>query len=485
EISVSEYTAQTSLSQGEYQWKVRATDTAGNTGSWSTTYTFYINNVPVLLWTEESGYVNDGIEPDAGTHRTDEWTYRVKYVDKDNSPPDYVRLKIDADGDGKNYEDYSMFHETGDGDYTNGEIYFYVYESTFSYQDNPKYEFSASDGLSPAVGKPTEEQSGPVIGFPITFYDPEPVDSQNSQKVECRIKAVTPEGAEVSIDTATAKYRIYDNTQIKNSSASVKCLSINKNKSEALFSVSTDSFKIGDNNYIQWLCRDSQGEEWRSSLNRVKVSSNRAPEVIITQPLNNGRSTLNPVIKANAIDPEGNIDRESVKIRIREIDGADVLFVSGENTPDLYDHLTEIVSYTYNGNDIKENRKYKVTVSAGDAGYEVQKISTDTVVFTAVEEDIPGVVNYPNPFDPKKGKTTIVYVLKEDAFVTINIYDTGRKLVRNLINKQERSRGEHREEWSGENLAGRILANGIYLCEIIAEGSKEYRAYQKIAIFGE
>ena len=61
--------------------------------------------------------------------------------------------------------------------------------------------------------------------------------------------------------------------------------------------------------------------------------------------------------------------------------------------------------------------------------------------------------NYPNPF---KSTTKIAYRIKDDAFVTITVYDIFGKKVSTLVNSNQFS-GEHEVAFYAEN-----LSNGVY-----------------------
>ncbi|NLB34555.1 MAG: hypothetical protein GX817_01865, partial [Elusimicrobia bacterium] len=253
--------------------------------------------------------------------------------------------------------------------------------------------------------------------------------------------------------------------------------------SEVVFSVSTDTFKEGNENYVRWSCLDSDGDRWTSQLFRVKVATNEAPEIRIIQPVDGGYSTLNPVIEAEFIDTNG-IDIASIEIILKDGLGIEVLKVLGSDLPAIYDAETGILKYRVGDNLVRNNGEYNLKISATNTGYgEFALGASEEVSFTARRQGIADAVSYPNPFDPALGDATLRYVLSEDAEVTINIYDTSRNLVMTLIENEPRREGQNEDKWSGRNFACRNLSNGIYYLEFIAEGSKENRVYQTIAIF--
>ncbi len=103
-----------------------------------------VNNPPTLNWTRESGYMNDGIEPDYGTTRA-VYTYRIAYIDKDNHPPlgGYPKLYIYSQGIPIKNSPITMDPvDTKDGTYTDGKLY--TFSTNFS-EGTYTYKFEARD----------------------------------------------------------------------------------------------------------------------------------------------------------------------------------------------------------------------------------------------------------------------------------------------------------------------------------------------------
>lgn len=91
------------------------------------------------------------------------------------------------------------------------------------------------------------------------------------------------------------------------------------------------------------------------------------------------------------------------------------------------------------------------------------------------------IYNYPNPFNPDKGNTTLRYSLEKTARVTIKIYDAGGNLVITLLDAVLQQSGEEQSVvWDGKNSKGDIVANGVYFNVI--ETSENERAVGKIAV---
>ena len=95
--------------------------------------------------------------------------------------------------------------------------------------------------------------------------------------------------------------------------------------------------------------------------------------------------------------------------------------------------------------------------------------------------DSANVYNYPNPFDPGQGSTTLRFSLSQDARVTIRLYDGGNRLVRELVNGASHTAAEEVSvSWDGRNGNGEIVANGVYFAVI--ESDRGERAVGKIAV---
>ncbi len=80
-------------------------------------------------------------------------------------------------------------------------------------------------------------------------------------------------------------------------------------------------------------------------------------------------------------------------------------------------------------------------------------------------------MNYPNPFDPHKGKTTIQFYMEQEGEVEIKIYvRTG-----SLVNEWEFNamKGINTFQWDGRDKDGRVVENGTYFCLIKMGGKKK------------
>lgn len=82
-------------------------------------------------------------------------------------------------------------------------------------------------------------------------------------------------------------------------------------------------------------------------------------------------------------------------------------------------------------------------------------------------------LNYPNPFDPGTGTTTISYTLSKAAGITLSIHDLRGTLISRMnftAGANGGRAGYNTVSWNGRSDAGQVAGNGIYIYLIIADG---------------
>src|SRR3972149_12051245 len=103
-----------------------------------------VNTVPALSYSSESGYGSDGVNPNSGTASTT-FIYKVIYTDTNNNPPASIKVHIDGDALGLPMNiDTTAASILRDGNYTNGEQYYYT---TSLGIETHNYYFDVSDGI--------------------------------------------------------------------------------------------------------------------------------------------------------------------------------------------------------------------------------------------------------------------------------------------------------------------------------------------------
>ncbi len=138
------------------------------------------------------------------------------------------------------------------------------------------------------------------------------------------------------------------------------------------------------------------------------------------------------------------------------------------------------VAHDVNGNSVADNPRpqghfyyYRIRAqnNAGTWGpWSAESAPATTGLPTSV---ISSVSNFPNPVDTRKGgelaKTNIVYILNQDAEVTITLYDLLGYLVNSwtfAAGSQGGSKGANRVQWDGSNGSGMKVAKGGYIAQI-------------------
>ncbi len=84
--------------------------------------------------------------------------------------------------------------------------------------------------------------------------------------------------------------------------------------------------------------------------------------------------------------------------------------------------------------------------------------------------------NYPNPFNPV---TTIKYTIKEQAHVSLRVYNVAGQLVRTLVNEVQKPDGVKPVEWHGFNNSGQPVASGVYFYKLV---TKDFSQTKKMVL---
>jgi len=105
------------------------------------------------------------------------------------------------------------------------------------------------------------------------------------------------------------------------------------------------------------------------------------------------------------------------------------------------------------------------------SGIGVEELSGDDIVETPIMTALLG--NFPNPFNPE---TTIRFALREDSFVSIDIYNIRGQRIRSLVNEERRA-GEYSIVWNGRDDNGNSVASGMYFYRMKAG---EYQSIRRM-----
>ncbi|HNX01639.1 MAG TPA: FlgD immunoglobulin-like domain containing protein, partial [Candidatus Cloacimonadota bacterium] len=126
--------------------------------------------------------------------------------------------------------------------------------------------------------------------------------------------------------------------------------------------------------------------------------------------------------------------------------------------------ITHPTSSTYDDVAVDGNRSYYVKALygpaiSGQSNTFTLEVSASDPVATPVLSSLTG--NYPNPF---LSSTSIRYEMKNDAKVSLAIYNIKGQLVRVLENGMKTT-GSHNVVWDGTDKNGNKLASGVYIVQ--------------------
>lgn len=85
------------------------------------------------------------------------------------------------------------------------------------------------------------------------------------------------------------------------------------------------------------------------------------------------------------------------------------------------------------------------------------------------------VKNYPNPFRPGTGKTTIKINSGQNITPVVKIYDITGNFIRKLKDVISVGTGLYKVDWYGNDEDGNIVANGVYVCKVKLGSTVKYR----------
>jgi hypothetical protein len=84
--------------------------------------------------------------------------------------------------------------------------------------------------------------------------------------------------------------------------------------------------------------------------------------------------------------------------------------------------------------------------------------------------------NYPNPFNPT---TTIKYTLRDQAHVSLRVYNVAGQLVRTLVNEVQKPEAVTPIVWNGKNNAGQMVSSGVYFYKLV---TKDFAQTKKMVL---
>jgi hypothetical protein len=119
-------------------------------------------------------------------------------------------------------------------------------------------------------------------------------------------------------------------------------------------------------------------------------------------------------------------------------------------------------------NNLTPGTYYFSVQSVSNAGLVSDRSAETQVLFglASLSSGVSSVTNYPNPFDSRKGVTTINYTLNQDAKVDITIYDVYGGKVKHMsfdAGQTGGMQGSNNVTWDGTDGSGNKVSKGMYL----------------------
>jgi hypothetical protein len=99
--------------------------------------------------------------------------------------------------------------------------------------------------------------------------------------------------------------------------------------------------------------------------------------------------------------------------------------------------------------------------------------------------DMAWAINSPNPFDPARESTTIMYKLKKDSEVTVLIFSVTADLLWKSSYPAGFNGGREGDNsllWTGYTNFGELASNGVFLVHVVEKASGKTLARGKIAV---
>lgn len=109
--------------------------------------------------------------------------------------------------------------------------------------------------------------------------------------------------------------------------------------------------------------------------------------------------------------------------------------------------------------DLKSDPPYRLFLKAGQSETRFSLIFSKTALNNNIPKEFSLLQNYPNPFNPQ---TTIKYLIPQNCFVTITVYDILGKEVSKLVN-EEKLPGSYEVQFDGSR-----LSSGVYFYRLHA-----------------
>ena len=171
-----------------------------------------------------------------------------------------------------------------------------------------------------------------------------------------------------------------------------------------------------------------------------------------------------------SLSPATSTDVQAV-IKIKYSDRDNDGYLDGSLISEKYLKIAKIATETGRWKIVEGEQK--VDTVNNTVSVSVNKFSTfGLIAYNAPSGLVSNIKNVPNPFNAGAEETGITFILTKQSIVKINIYNL---VGDNVWNNESEQTGDSqgmtptRIYWNGKNSTGMTVANGMYICEIVAE----------------
>ncbi|MDR2192642.1 MAG: hypothetical protein LBO62_07185 [Endomicrobium sp.] len=230
--------------------------------------------------------------------------------------------------------------------------------------------------------------------------------------------------------------------------------------------------------YVEWYAQNTEGD-WRTYTISVEAVAGVIANII--RPLPEEYVSRRPEIEVYI--ETNKTFKLSNDVKMSLFNGGVCISSTFYKSTDDTERSSATVKFRYNDAQLGLNTTYTLKVEVSDTDNPPKTTATEVTFHTVKHEGLYQFLPYPSPYNPNLGVPfKIKYAIGEDSQVDVNIYDRAGKLVSRVVPSLKQIAGEYVVDWNARSYAGDNLANGVYICEIKAKGSKEERKYISFAI---
>lgn len=454
------------------------------------------NSAPVLAWTGETNYTGDGINPNTGDPATN-FVFRLKYTDSDTDGPaaGYPKLYIKKGGVDISGSPFTMSYVSGEP--ASGAIYSYTKTLSATGSDYTYY-FEAQDAYAAnATGTPLTPVAGPIVSnhAPVLAWTGE---------ANYAVDGLNPASGDRN---ATYVFRVkYSDADNQAPAAGYPKVYIKQGGSDISGSPFAMSYVSGANNtgaiytYSRTLTPGAYTYAFSAQdsdlVDATGVPSGEAAGPEVSNQLPALAWTAETNYASDGVYPRSGNSADSFVFRVKYSDADNDAPVAGYPRVRIKKSGSEIpgspfaLGYVSGANNTGAVYSISKTLAAGDYSYLFEAadlysgeasggpLSEKTgplVIGTSAAPPAAEVKVYHGVFKPGENeKTSVAFNLPAAAVVTVKVYDSSGRKVRDLYSGSSAS-GLNAMQWDGRNDGGQRVSSGVYTIKVEGGGINQTR----------